>query len=100
MRGQSFAWLTQSRLVHCFLRLQRQPQRVLVMATGRPGYIGGSVGGGWGNVDTNVNCLGDDFAARSPKVPSTHFSFHLDGGPGRGQVGFNFQAGGNLVLGY
>ena len=63
-------------------------------------YIGGSVGGGWGNVDTNVNCLGDDCAgAIAEGAFSTHFSSHLDGGFGGGQIGYNFQAGQNLVLG-
>ena len=63
-------------------------------------YIGGSVGGGWGNVDTNVSCLGDDCAgAIAEGAFSTHFSSHLDGGLGGGQVGYNFQAGKNLVFG-
>ena len=63
-------------------------------------YIGGSVGGGWGNVDTSVNCLGDDCAgAIAEGAFSTHFSSRLDGGLGGGQIGYNFQAGRNLVLG-
>src|SRR5689334_14683868 len=63
-------------------------------------YIGGSVGGGWGNVDTNVDCRGDDCTgAIAEGAFSTRFSSPLDGGLGGGQIGYNFQAGKNVVFG-
>jgi outer membrane immunogenic protein len=69
-------------------------------------YIGGFVGGGWGDVDTRVQCVSSDPLqaescrdATEVRAVTTRISSDVEGFIGGGQIGYNFEVGKRFVLG-